>query len=1327
MTVARSRSNSIVADSLGSSPTVASLTLSPDIDLGFNAGGDSETSFPPSTDDSLGPLENFTLSEDFSARRIQASAGPGRGIGFSQEEVADSEGESPVFRLLDSQSQRQEYGEATEAPAPLIGAEILSDISYNSQTQNRFAEPARAQLFWSVTTGMGQDDVMDIRSMDIDNLEADDSSARAARSLAKGNAHLEAHADNQRTRHQSIMSEEDDLCPDDSVSAVALHLSQQNVETQRAGLSPHNKDTCSMPHRRFLVAGDQDGQAPDSDIPVGPSGGDANRQRPEAAADVGGDSGPKEFGREGTARTIPNQRQMDMDDDWITVDTRVSAHSLQSLANRVANKKPMTLHASEHVRSPSTADRATLSRTFGSTTSTGMSSDRAHITSSPSLQNAARRSNIPDGAAHPILAAEAPRVNLDLSLNPQRPEQRGTSTSRTPKKRVHRMIEEETEAEYDLPLPGATSSDERRGRAEMPPEEPDRGSPSMDDQLDTSGGKRVRFHADTRMDRSDMLSVHGDDEPDKVVMACSYKNGKIGAAFYSVRDSKLLLMEDTEENHDFELVKLLIFQVCPSVVVTNGRADETFLQVLTEALPNECTIEIRPSIDFIYTSAKNRLLAIKLTERKQRGFGDDMSVAGTHPHHLRMDMCLYLESIVSMECKEMVTIEEIFVGCAGALLSYISKARLMGEILDAEHEMEIHSVDQFTLKRFMQVNADALCSLQVFVDEAHPNMHNKRGKEGLSLFGILNMTRTPSGKALLKQWFLRPVLDLDTLEQRHRTVGFFLRPDMLYVAEQLGNCLKHVKNIPRILHYMRIKASILDWQALLKFAYYALKMRSAIRDVTDADIHILQRMDQVFDVQVLKDVGSYINNVVDFDQSTNEGRFVVKPQVDEDLDELKRTYHGLDDLLSAVAREVSKIIPQEFARSLNVIYFPQLGYLITIPLKPNMTNEEDFLIDGLYFQFCTANTVYYKSDQMFELDETVGDIHSMIVDREIEIMQRLQETVLEFADSLRQIADVCAEIDCLLSFAEAAKKYNYRKPRMTNENVLHIVKGRHPLQELCVDVFIGNDTKLGCEDEDPRAMLLTGANFSGKSVYLKQVALITYMAHIGSFVPAESALIGLTDKILTRIQTRETVSKLQSAFMIDLHQAAIAMRSSTSRSLVILDEFGKGTATTDGIGLFCAVMEHFVRRGDDCPRLIAATHFHGRVYGLPTTGFQEIKAHGLLGPPSPLLKQFTMEILESQRADGLTFLYRVTPGSAKSSWGIHCAALAGLPANVVERGREVTDRIMKGEAISATPTERDEAKARISKDVSKLFVDFDLQNGDLEELWRALASIEESF
>ncbi|KAI9840473.1 MAG: MutS protein msh5, partial [Pleopsidium flavum] len=234
--------------------------------------------------------------------------------------------------------------------------------------------------------------------------------------------------------------------------------------------------------------------------------------------------------------------------------------------------------------------------------------------------------------------------------------------------------------------------------------------------------------------------------------------------------------------------------------------------------------------------------------------------------------------------------------------------------------------------------------------------------------------------------------------------------------------------------------------------------------------------------------------------------------------------------------------------------------------------------------FTTGLRAYYKDYRMREMDETFGDMYALICDKEIEIVHELAQKVLEYEALLTVTSDICGELDSLLALVQGARMYKLTRPRITEENIIRIKGGRHPLQELTVPSYVANDAFLvggpgseplagtgGHENttifgssqlqsimestEGPSMLMMTGPNYSGKSVYLKQIALIVYMAHIGSFVPADGAKIGLTDKILTRIATRETVSKMQSAFMIDLQQVALATSLATRRSLVIIDEF----------------------------------------------------------------------------------------------------------------------------------------------------------------------------
>ncbi len=747
-------------------------------------------------------------------------------------------------------------------------------------------------------------------------------------------------------------------------------------------------------------------------------------------------------------------------------------------------------------------------------------------------------------------------------------------------------------------------------------------------------------------------------------------------------------------------------------------------------------LESRANTEFGYESARNKLINLRIGQPGGPNvtfvvpgdvvaFDDDLSnsdagFAGRQGQLLRLSVWINMES-------------KLTVGCAGAVLSYLQRRRstsyLPGDQA-AAGMFRVSTVEMFSLSGSMFVNADTLLSLQITSTESHPSAQNQgpasRGwsggaKEGFSVYGLFHhFAKTSQGRFLLRQYFLRPSLNLEVINERLDTITVLLRPDNAPTLDQISDSLAKVKNMRLVTANLRkgisngltrnrsVATSV--WPTLRDFVYFALRIFDLVFDLPGAErLAVRAKVVHRFEKHQLAIIGRMITDIVDFEETKEAGRTVVRAGVDQELDAIKRTYDGIENLLHQVTEHIATFVPAELDAKINVIFFPQIGFLIASPIDPR-TGASVFEgpdADPWDQTFVTEAAAYYKNSNMREMDEHFGDIYGRICDREIEIVQDLGERVLEYEAALNDVSDLCGELDSLVALARGAAHHSLVRPRLTEENIIKIKGGRHPLQELTVPAFVANDTYLvggaGQEAEEaaptdlatsqpansrenpqgPSMVLMTGPNYSGKSVYLKQVAIIVYMAHIGSFVPAEAAKIGLTDKILTRISTRESVSRIQSAFMIDLQQISIALSLATRRSLLVVDEFGKGTESYDGAGLAAGVFEHLLHRGNDCPKVLGATHFHeifesGFLQPRPSLGFAHMEVR--------------MDTEASQAEDQITYLYNYRPGRSSSSFGTICAAMNGIEPAIVEKADQLLLLAARGADLVEVCAELPEAE-----------------------------------
>lgn len=343
-------------------------------------------------------------------------------------------------------------------------------------------------------------------------------------------------------------------------------------------------------------------------------------------------------------------------------------------------------------------------------------------------------------------------------------------------------------------------------------------------------------------------------------------------------------------------------------------------------------------------------------------------------------------------------------------------------------------------------------------------------------------------------------------------------------------------------------------------------------------------------------------------------------------------------------------------------------------------------------------------------------------DREVEILHDLANKILAFEDTLVSASDACGEFDALLALAKGAETYRWRAPKVVEASEIRIESGRHPLQELVVPTFVPNDCHIASgefshsrnREKLPQALVLTGPNHSGKSVYLKQAAIIVYLAHIGSFVPASQAVIGLTDKILTCMSTKESMSGAESAFATDMKQAALSTRCATSRSLILVDEFGKGTNADDASGLLAALLDHFLSLERNSPRMLVATHCHEIFEGGYLQHHEGLRLAHL---------DVRVDWDAAQAEDQVTYLFSLAYGHNTSSFGGKCAALNGVPSEVVERAEALSSLLARNEDLKAVCTRLspdEERQLKEAEDTARKFVRVNFKDGQGIDSLRSL-------
>ena len=586
------------------------------------------------------------------------------------------------------------------------------------------------------------------------------------------------------------------------------------------------------------------------------------------------------------------------------------------------------------------------------------------------------------------------------------------------------------------------------------------------------------------------------------------------------------------------------------------------------------------------------------------------------------------------------------IAAAGALLTTLRD-------LQKNELPHIRALELYIAGKFMQLDLAARRNLEL---TETMRAKEKRG----SLLWVLDKTKTAMGARNLRAWLTRPLRDVAAIERRLGAVEALTKNTV--AREELILSLSGISDMERLIGRIAYgTAGGRDFASLRNSIERITEVKAQLTAFTTGRLHELDN-----ELDTLTDVAQSIRDTL-IDEppfSVREGGFIRKGY-NAEVDRLHEILSGGKGLLADIeTREKEKT----GIRTLKIGYNKVFGYYIEV------SNSFKDLVPDTYIRKQTlVNGERYITEELKNLEQeilTAGDRDKAL---EFEIFTALRESVTAESVRIQRAAGLIAELDTLCSLASVAVNNNYCRPSVDDSGVIEIHDGRHPVVERVLKdaLFVPNDTYMG-ERED-RAAIITGPNMAGKSTYMRQVALIAIMAQIGSFVPAKSARIGVVDRIFTRIGASDDLAGGQSTFMVEMTEVSEILHQATPRSLLILDEIGRGTSTFDGMSIARAVLEFCADPKRLGAKTLFATHYH-----------ELTELEGIL----PGVKNYSISI--KKRGDELIFLRKIVPGGADRSYGIEVAKLAGLPNEVVKRANVILKELEQGGAYQAKPREETE-------------------------------------
>lgn len=590
---------------------------------------------------------------------------------------------------------------------------------------------------------------------------------------------------------------------------------------------------------------------------------------------------------------------------------------------------------------------------------------------------------------------------------------------------------------------------------------------------------------------------------------------------------------------------------------------------------------------------------------------------------------------------------------AGAILAYLRDTQ-------ADALANLTRLQRYVCDNFLRLDPNAMRNLEVFQSWDYTG-----GAPTGSLVNTIDLTITPMGGRLLRKWLRHPLLDISELRSRQDALEWFLKKAV--AREALREASADVLDLERLLGRIRRKIAVPTEVVTLAHSLRALPAIRAALEKHQPPAHFLAPLEQC------SDVAEFVTGAItDRPSSDFERGNIIRSGFSPELDELRDILTGGRDF---VARFEAQQRSRTGIRSLKVSYNKVFGYYIEVT-RPNLhLVPKDFIRK----QTLTNAERYFTLD-LKEHEALIANAKERILELELNLYRQVCEEISRHAERIGKVAAGIARLDVFAALAEGAARFHYVRPELNEGCELTIQQGRHPMIEQRLEgrPFVANDTRLA--NDSTQIMLLTAPNMAGKSVYLRQVALIVLLAQIGSFVPAAAATIGITDRIFTRVGLTDFMLQGHSSFMVEMIEAAHILHNATPQSLILLDEVGRGTATADGLSIARSIVEYLHNHPKVAAKTLFATHYH------ELTDCAEYL---------PRVQNFHLAVKET--GNHVEYLHRVEPGRAEKSFGIHVAEIAGLPKPVIRRARKLLS-----EYDSSQPREATATTANISPPLAEL-------------------------